>query len=114
MSLEARLARAEALIRQLQGALGGMRVIRGTVNFDGTIIEGTGFSATQNATGDYTVTFDTAFSDPPSVVVSKVDPSTGGAELDGNPTASSFDVATTASGGGAANRDFCFIAIGPA
>lgn len=50
-------------------ALLANRVTRGEVNADGTIARGGGFTVVRNGVGDYTVTFDTAFSATPVVVV---------------------------------------------
>jgi len=46
-----------------------LRVLRGLVNSDGTVVNGTGFTVTRNGTGDYTVTFSTDFSAAPTPVV---------------------------------------------
>lgn len=63
------LARVGPLIAQLQGALGGNRIIRGTVSSAGAVVAGAGFTAARTGTGLYTVTFDTPFSAVPSVPV---------------------------------------------
>lgn len=61
--------RTDTLIRQLQGMLGGNRIVRGAVSSSGTIVSGAGFSVVKNGTGDYTVTFDVAFADVPACLV---------------------------------------------
>jgi hypothetical protein len=43
--------------------------LRGTINSDGTIKSGTGFTVVKNSTGNYTVTFSTAFAVQPVVLV---------------------------------------------
>lgn len=43
------------------------RIVRGTVTSAGAVGSGSGFTATKNATGDYTVTFTTAFAVAPVV-----------------------------------------------
>lgn len=109
-------------VRQgLADALGGEHIIRGTVNFDATVITGTGFSVATTATGDYTVTFTTAFSAAPTVVVTGANPATNQniAALKNNPSTGSVGVLTfgfdpSTNDIFAANRDFTFIAIGPA
>lgn len=50
-------------------ATGGTTIIRGRVNGDGTIAAGTGFSITRTATGRYTITFTSAFSAVPVVLL---------------------------------------------
>jgi len=47
-----------------------LRTIRGTVNANGTIGFGTGWTVARTAAGSYTVFFNTPFSDRPSVVAS--------------------------------------------
>jgi hypothetical protein len=43
-----------------------LRMIRGVIASNGTIMEGTGFQATRTTVGVYTITFDTPFSDTPA------------------------------------------------
>lgn len=70
MSVDTDLAKAFSLIRQLQGALGGRRIVTGIINTTSpTIVSGEGFSVNKNGTGDVTVTFDTPFSETPRVQV---------------------------------------------
>jgi hypothetical protein len=57
--------RLPLLIQQLQAV---EQPVSGGVDAAGAPTDGTGFTATQNALGDYTVTFDTPFSDAPAVV----------------------------------------------
>jgi hypothetical protein len=54
---------------QFQAAAGDerLRTIRGTVNWNGAIIRGQGFTSTRVAEGDYLITFTTPFSEAPSV-----------------------------------------------
>lgn len=49
-----------------RGADLGTRTIRGIVQPDGTVYNGSGFSVTKNGTGNYQVTFDPPFSDIPA------------------------------------------------
>lgn len=110
-------SRLWSLIRQLQGALGGDRRVRGTVSSSGSVTRGSGWSVVRNGTGDYTVTFDTAFSDTPSVVVGAGATAafyTAKLHASTPPSASGFRVAvfvtnTTA----AADGEWCFIALAP-
>lgn len=91
-----------------------LKMIRGTVNSDGTTSEGAGFTSVKNATGAYTVTFTVAFSDAPSVTVAGRQ-GDWVAILGGLPNVAFQDVATRAAVGGAnADSGFCFIAVGPA
>lgn len=49
------------LVRQLQGALGGRRVLSGGVTDVGAVNYGAGFSVARTGTGVYAVTFDRPF-----------------------------------------------------
>lgn len=66
-------SRLATLVRQLQGMLGGNRVMRGTVVGTAapsiTITAGSGFSVVRNGVGDYSVTFTTPFASTPTVTV---------------------------------------------
>lgn len=44
-------------------------ILRGVVNSDGTIAQGTGFTVTKGSTGVYTITFTTAYSAAPIALV---------------------------------------------
>lgn len=90
---------------------GGIRTIRGTVNSDGTIAAGEGFSVTKGATGVYDVNWTTAFSAAPSVVVSA---GAGGGGI-GQTAATTADceVVMRGLGGSVADVQFTFIAEGP-
>lgn len=112
-----RLDQQASLIRQLQGALGGNRIVRGVINGTGTaaIMEGTGFTLTDNGVGDYTITFSPPFSDRPSVTVLGTVNGLLHREHNSSPadgTAIRIETFTLAG----ANNDcvFHFIAIGPA
>ena len=107
------LARLGALIRQLQGALGGNPIIRGNVAGDGTINEGTGFSVTRDSTGSYMITFTLAFSDTPSVAVSAGSSTAAVTAQTGATISASSCAVFTFSGGSVADLPFSFIAIGP-
>lgn len=91
----------------------GLKIVRGLVNADGTIAEGTGFTVVKAGTSDYTVTFTSPFSDVPAVVVQARTQDTSIAAL-GTPVAASFPVTTAVGGGSAAAKPFSFIAVGPA
>jgi hypothetical protein len=115
VSLAGQLDFLASLIRQLQGALGGNRIVRGTVSPAGAIVVGEGFTSSKLATGTYQVVFDTAFSAPPSVVVSLgMTAGTVGIHIrDAVPiTVSLFEVVTYSTG--FLDAEFNFIAVGPA
>lgn len=99
-----------------------LRIIRGTVNSDGTIAAGSGFSVTKQGTGEYLITFTQAFSARPSGSVAQVYPNlddfgAGGSTLD-NALFTGIDsigakVITGGSTGTRLDRYFTFIIIGP-
>jgi hypothetical protein len=93
------------------GGQENLRIIRGSVSSTGAILEGTGFTVSHRGTGLYLITFNTAFSDAPSVIGS-----CGAARFfsAGSFTVTSADVATqSGSTGSSADAPFQFIAIGP-
>jgi hypothetical protein len=106
----------DVLIRQLQGALGGDRLIRGTVELSGTtatIARGAGFSMTRTGVGGYDVTFDEPFAEPPSVLISPEGAGAAGAKsLSVTENGFTVGIFTTTSG---ANLDlsWSFLALGP-
>lgn len=109
------LDRLQKLVTQLQGALGGNRIIVGSIAANGTTLAGSGFSVVYNGTGDYTVTFDMPFGSRPVVTfglgftASRV----GVKHKDGvAPTATGFSVYTYSSAS-LADSAFDFTAIGP-
>lgn len=108
-------ARLSSLVAQLQGALGGNRFLRGeVVGATGAITAGTGFSVVRGSAGSYTVTFDTAFADVPTVVPGAV-ASAESFIRTGNPTAAGFVVVTENSAGTPADlAGWSFVAAGPA
>ena len=65
-------SRQDALIRQLQGALGGLALRVGYVSAAGTVGSGLGFTVTKVGTGDYRLNFD-----PPFQTIAKVVPMQG-------------------------------------
>jgi len=89
------------------------RVVRGRINSDGTIAQGTGFTATRTAAGSYRVTFTTAFGAAPIVVVT--DGTTSGtvaARLKSGVavTTTQFEVTTYNSTFAATDGEFTFFA----
>lgn len=111
--LTAQLARIETLIRQLQGALGGNRVVRGIITSTGAIAAGTGFSVNKTGTGVYVITFDPVFSDTPAVTPT-AGQSGGLAAIVTAVSPSTVTVVTVNGSVAAADLQFHFHAVGPA
>jgi len=89
-----------------------LRIVRGTVNADGSVVSGAGFTVSKAGTGLYTITFTTAFQDTPAVTATAV--TDGVTSLD-TLAAGSFGCGVHAGsvvGGNRADRQFSFIAIG--
>ncbi|HRI66527.1 MAG TPA: hypothetical protein PK156_19900, partial [Polyangium sp.] len=99
------------------------RIIRGTVNANGTISAGAGYTITKKTAtlGVYDINFNAAFGSPPSVVVTQIypgnDTDTSGDTRDNAVVVSISNnkarIKTGDSTGAAADRQFTFIAIGP-
>ncbi len=104
------------------GGVENLRIIRGTVNGDGTINQGSGFTVNNPSTGVFDINFTTAFSIKPTVVCSGMHP-TDGANTDGviqclvnHPNQITTTVARLIITDGAnviRNSPYSFIAIGP-
>ncbi len=67
-----------------------LRIVRGMIFFDGTIVAGTGFTVVKNATGKFTITFSTAFSGFPAVTLTILQ-NTGGTVVINTESAAGFD-----------------------
>jgi hypothetical protein len=91
-------------------------VLGGTINADGGVANGAGFSARRSGTGLYEITFSRGFSSTPSVVVTQYFGSDTGNTLDNAVVTSistaSFKVHTGNGSGSSDNRAFSFICIG--
>ncbi|HKZ40483.1 MAG TPA: hypothetical protein VJ044_05940, partial [Candidatus Hodarchaeales archaeon] len=85
--------------------------IRGAVNADCTIARGAGFTVNKTGTGTYTVTFSTAFSGAPVVVVCLT--ASVGIIQSANHTTSDVGIATYNTSSAPADIAFQFIAEGP-
>jgi len=86
------------------------RIVRGTVNTNGTVGAGTGFTVSHTVTGIYVINFDTAFATPPTVVASSIAQSRKIHVIQTQTTFASVgatDVSNTFADGG-----FTFIAMG--
>lgn len=88
----------------------GLMIVRGGVSSGGSITTGEGFSVTGHSTGQYTISFTTAFQDAPVVVGSMT--SLGGFIIANGPGTTGFVMQTTNNAGSLADRDFNFVAIG--
>lgn len=49
------------------GSVENLRIVRGSINFDGSVILGTGFTVTHPGVGQYQISFSPAFAHPPTV-----------------------------------------------
>ncbi len=94
-----------------------LKIVRGTLNSNGFIVEGSGFTVTKGGTGAYDISFTTPFSAKPSTTASMdTDLGTAGSALT---QASSTQVvkirlfATIGTTTSAKDGQFSFIAIGP-
>jgi hypothetical protein len=88
-----------------------LRTIRGTVNYDGTIGYGTGWTVARTAAGSYTIFFNTLFSGRPSVVAS-AGLATRTAAVS-TPSEANFAVRLYNTAGVLTDNNFYFIATGP-
>lgn len=90
-------------------------VVSGRVSQAGAVLSGTGFTAVRNSTGVYTVTFSTAFSSTPAVVVTPgLDSTPWQPIVIAAPAAGSVTIRVVAYDGTPINQDISFVAIGPA
>ena len=90
-----------------------LRIIRGKVNSNGDILEGSGFDAVRDAEGQYTITFDAPFLDIPTMVAS-IEYQQGIISLNVDTVNSGqMKVYTWHHDNGSVDNAFHFIAIGP-
>lgn len=91
-----------------------LRIVRGTVTQTGTIIQGTGFTVTNPATGRYTITFNTPFAATPTVTAnSELTANRSYIQTDGVTSAAATLVIFSTNVNSVLNDAFHFIAIGP-
>ena len=92
-----------------------LRIVRGIVGTTGNIIGGSGFTVTHDASGQYTVTFNTSFSGPPAVIATGVGDGTSVAMAAPVTSISAIFLVSDLrpDAGSHADRTFHFIAIGP-
>lgn len=102
----------------VQPGLGGeaLRTVRGKLSSAGAIIRGSGFTVAKTGTGKYKITFNTPFSDEPSISTTALD--TGatsycGMDTGGGTPSISFEVQFRA-GATAVDTSFHFTCVGPA
>ncbi len=101
------------------GAEENLRIVRGTIAEDGTLLEGLGFSCSHISEGQYWVTFTTPFADIPTVTATADRPPGSGTEaaygvMTDLVTSSTLEfVVRNTSGNVWQDRTFQFIAIGP-
>ncbi len=108
-------ANSQKIITQVTDTTNSLCIVRGQVSSSGSGSAGEGFSVVKNATGDYTVTFTTAFKtgDVPIVTISALSSLGRSARLSASPTASSFNVLTILPADNTSQDSaFHFIAIG--
>lgn len=112
--LEASVAALEGLIENLVlGPAEQLATVRGMVSWDGSILDGDGFTVTKKGEGKYFVAYDVAtFSDRPTVLIQALGTVGLVANVDSE-TYIGFTVLTKTAAGVAANISFRFIALGP-
>ena len=98
-AVEAAINDNNARIESLEGGavLGTepLCIIRGSVNADGSIENGTGFSVVKGGTGEYTIVFDLAFIDFPTLSGTVLLGPGGDAGVFGNVSSSAADISFT-------------------
>jgi hypothetical protein len=99
------------LIRQLQGALGGKRVLSGVVS-NAASGSGDEWSMTRTATGTYAVTYAPAFSATAAATVTPVQGGTNCSHRITARSATGFTVYIFDLAGNPLNSDFNFVAVG--
>jgi hypothetical protein len=111
--LKGLIDRAFTLIRQLQAALGGDRIVHGIVNDDGTARSGRGFTSAKTGTGLYEIDFDSPFTGPPTITLTS---GTSGQDIrwDSVDENGATLTAFLSSPVTLADTEFSFTAIGPA
>lgn len=88
----------------------GHGAVRGQVGSDGSVVRGTGFTATKNSTGVYTVTFSVAFSAIPIPVATPAGSTLGVNAATSDHAVGSFRVYCSNTAGSAADSGFTFVA----
>ena len=90
-----------------------LRTMRGSVNADGTLWEGAGFTSMNVAVGTYAITYNTAFSGTTSSLIATVVlGGVGASSFNGSRDSTSVNVGTANGANALADLNFDFIAMG--
>jgi len=89
-----------------------LKIIRGVVDSAGAVTEGSGFTAVRNSTGDFTITFSTAFSDVPSFQATPVGSNRSITIVSASTTQVNYQIRAN-NDNALANNDHHILAIGP-
>lgn len=90
-----------------------LRIIRGRIQSNGDPDFGTGWTSTQTATGDYTITLTTAFAADPIVTATAIDTVNLEHAVIHSATPTTIRIRTFSAAGALVDTAFTFIAIGP-
>lgn len=92
----------------------GLSILRGSVRANGTVITGTGFTASRVLQGVYRITYSSAFAVAPTVVVSPRIPTSGGPRLVNtvNVSTSGFNVYAYLTNNTITDTEFDFVVLG--
>jgi hypothetical protein len=90
-----------------------VRIIRGTILTAGTISQGTGFTATRPAIGEYQITFSPPFAGFATVTATVFDTSVPQIATISQVNSSTVTIRIWSIAGAATNSDFHFVAVGP-
>ncbi|MBK8271271.1 MAG: hypothetical protein IPK83_24315 [Planctomycetes bacterium] len=92
-----------------------LRIIRGRVDPDGSIVQGTGFSVIRVLEGHYEIDFDTPFASPPVATANSITVGFSSCfiEISGASPNSISLIVVRRSDGDVVDGRFCFIAMGP-
>lgn len=95
------------------GGVEALSMLRGSINSSGALLEGSGFTSTRNAVGDYTITFNTAFADLPVITATATNIGSPETVTILSKTVNSCRVRVWNQAGAAVDSVFDFIVIGP-
>lgn len=95
------------------GGVENLRIIRGRISSVGVVQFGTDFTATRLGTGNYRITFASAFADTPTVTATAIDVSVPQVATVSANSTTSVEIRTWSISGAAADTDFTFIVVGP-
>jgi len=89
-----------------------LKITRGVVDSAGAVTEGSGFTAVRNSTGDFTITFSTAFSDVPSFQATPVGTNRSITIVAASTTQVNYQIRAN-NDNALANNDHHILAVGP-